>query len=82
MKKSVHPGIAAIVIVLIVAVVGFFVYRGTSTTTAVGEKPPGMPSDVSAEFQKRMGSNNVTGGKPAGGQSVPLSGSLMPPVGH
>lgn len=78
MKEKVNPGVAAVVIGLLVLIVGFFVYRGTSTPT-INEKPPGMPPDVAAEFQKRMGSASTTGAKATSPANPGGGGYLAPP---
>ena len=38
MKKEIGPGIVAVIVIVVVAVVGFFLWKGTS---GPGSKPPG-----------------------------------------
>ena len=84
MKEKVSPAVAGVIVIVVLAVVGvigFRVVRGGSSA-AHGEKPPGMPADAAAEFQKRMGSSNPTSpqgvrGAPSGG---PGTGYMAPPM--
>jgi hypothetical protein len=63
-KSQISPVVvigAIIGILAIVGVVFLLVGRGGGAGSLEGQKPPGMPSDVSAEWNKRMGGGNVTG---------------------
>ena len=71
MQKQVSPAIAAIVIVIIVAIVGFFLWRGVNS--GGGSLPPGAPGNLnplskggSAEGQG-AGAAQPAAGKGAGG---------------
>src|SRR5690349_4456381 len=64
-KKQVSPGVAAIVIVVIVigiAALAWNTLAGDGAGSRRGEKPPGMPPAVAAEFQRRMGGVTGPGG--------------------
>ena len=83
MKQKVSPAIGAIVVTVVFAVAAFFVYRFATqgSVAASGEKPPGMPSNVASEFQKRMGTSSPTGAQGIKGSNPggPGSGYLAPP---
>jgi len=73
LKNEISPKMVVGAIVGVLVVVGaifFFVARsGGGAGSLEGQKPPGMPSDVSAEWNKRMGGTNMTGpgaGQPGG----------------
>ena len=69
LKKEINPAAAGAVIVVIVLVVGIFIWRGGQAQTRDGEKPPGIPPDAAAEMQRRMGGGGMTapGKQPNGG---------------
>jgi hypothetical protein len=79
MKQQVSPALAAAILVVIALIAGFFFWRGANPANLEGEKPPGMPPSVAAEFQKRLG-----GVTPAGGQvprgTTPAGGYIAPPT--
>jgi hypothetical protein len=71
---------AIIGVVAIVAAIFFMVGRGGGPGALEGQKPPGMPSDVSSEWQKRMGGANATGpgaGAPGPGGAPMMTGPGM-----
>ena len=81
MKGKVNPVVATAIIVALVAIVGFSIWRGAEVSRAGdGEKPPGMPAEAAAEFSKRMGSANPTGARNAD-TSNPTSGGATAPGG-
>jgi hypothetical protein len=70
MKQQISPILAAIIIVVVLGIAVFAYIRfGGGAGSKEGEKPPGMPADVAAEFQKRMG--GVTGPPPSSGPPMP-----------
>ena len=83
-----NPVLAIIAIAAVVLIAGIFIWRsGAGAPHANGEKPPGMPADVSKEFAQRMG--GVTGpgsstapapGVTSGGGAAASGGYIMPPV--
>jgi len=81
MKQQISPAVAAVVILVIALIAGLFVWRGANTASKESEKPPGMPPNVAAEFNRRMGtaapagSTAPTGGQPTGGYTAPPSSS-------
>ncbi len=88
MKKELSPAVAVGIIVVILVVIGGVIYAKTgSRAGSATDKPAGMPADVAAEFQKRLGSANPTGAKPAGTGTGQIggpggglnSGNLLPP---
>jgi len=66
MKKEVGPGVVAVIIIVVVAVVGYFLWKGTS---GPGSKPPGSVGNASPFAPG--GAAVGKGGMPsaAGGQS-------------
>jgi hypothetical protein len=82
-KQNVSPVAAVALIVVVVCVAAFFIMRAVRSPagTATGEKPPGMPPDVAAEFQKRMGTANPTGAGAGVAPSSPMGGHYIPPPG-
>jgi hypothetical protein len=59
MKNNINPAVAAAVVVGILLIVGFFVFRGSG-----GQRPgetggPGMPPEVAAEYNRRMNSGST-----------------------
>jgi hypothetical protein len=81
LKEKVSPAIAIAAIIVVVAIAAFALTKmgGGAAAGSSGDKPPGMPADAAAEFQKRMGTGTPTGpGKSqAGGPAA--SGYLGPP---
>lgn len=80
MKKEVSPAAAAVVIIALVAVVGFVIMRfAGGVSRDEGNPPPTMPPEVAKEWEK------WTGGKAAGpagaGASVPGSTDGRNPQG-
>lgn len=61
MKKEVSPAIVAVIIIVVVAVVGAFIWRGTSTS---GSKPPGAVGNP-GPFTPGGAANGQGGAKPA-----------------
>lgn len=59
MKQSVNPVVAAIVVILLVAVAGFFIWRGSEGTGAAGPEATKMPKSAEDAFSK-MGSGGTT----------------------
>jgi hypothetical protein len=61
-KQTVSPALAGTIVVVVLVIAAFFGFRMMSGTAAAGpgEKPPGMPADAQAEFQKRLGSATPT----------------------
>ena len=83
MNQKVSPAVGGVIILVVVALAVFFGYRMMATPSAgAGEKPPGMPADAAAEFQKRMGSANPTGaaGIKGAAPGPPGGGYLAPPT--
>src|SRR5947209_6813337 len=78
MKQSVNPAIAGIVIAVVALIAGFFIWRSLAPPVHDDSaKPPGMPPEAAAEFQRRMGgAGSVTG---PGNSGAPKSGNLMSP---
>jgi hypothetical protein len=83
MNQKVSPALAGVVVVALIAVVALVGFRmlGGSAKAGSGEKPPGMPADAAAEFQKRLGSANPTNpGSKGPGPGAPGAGYLAPPT--
>lgn len=78
MKEKVSPVVAVLVILAVVgiAVLAWMKFGGVARDE--NAKPPPMPSDASAEFQKRMGGGGGVTGPPAGTGGTPGGG---PPSG-
>ncbi len=55
MKAEVKPVIVGVIVIVLIAVVGFAIWRAGEPGGEVGTKPPGMPKDAAAEMQRRMG---------------------------
>ena len=82
MKSEINPLVAVGVIIAVIVVVGGFVYFKGGRISRNDAKPPGMPADVAAEFQKRMGTATPTGsaGTPGAPTNRPMSGMMLPPM--
>jgi hypothetical protein len=78
MKQQVSPAVATALIIVIALIAGFFVWRGANPASREGEKPPGMPPSVAAEFQKRLGGVTPAGGQVSRG-TTPAGGYIAPP---
>ncbi len=66
MKREVSPVLAIVIIVVVLLVIGGIYWFGTGKRPLGGrEEPPGIPSDVQAEFQRRMGGMTPGAGAPA-----------------
>jgi len=62
MKAQLSPAVIAVVVVLVLGVAGFLLFKGTGTAfQGEGAKPPGMPSSVAEEWKKYTGSAPNTG---------------------
>jgi len=82
LKNQVNPIAAVVAVVVIVLIAGFIYWRGTIQSHDEIAKPPGMPADAAAEFQKRMGSASATGpskSNAAPGGTMGGGGYIMPP---
>ncbi len=56
MKREVSPVTAIVIIVVVLLVIGGIYWWATGKRSLGGrEEPPGIPPDVQAEFQRRMG---------------------------
>jgi len=83
MNQKVSPALAGVVVVVLIALVALVGFRvlGGSSKAGTGEKPPGMPPEAAAEFQKRLGSSNPTNpSAKVSGPGAPGSGYLAPPM--
>ena len=87
MRQSVSPAVTIAVVVCLVAVIGFFVWR-TVASPYTGEKPPGIPANAAQQIGQATASGDKTApkadspgfsGAGANGMRGPTSGSL--PVG-
>ena len=79
MKAKVNPAIAAGIIVALIAIVGFFIWRGAEVNRAAnGEQPPAMPKEAAAEFSKRMGNAQPTNAGNASTTNTPSGGMTAP----
>ena len=54
MKNEINPAVAAIVVVILVAIVGFFIYRRTGGETATNQSNP-MPKAAAEGMKAMMG---------------------------
>lgn len=85
MKSKVSPIAAIAIVAVLVLVIGVFAWKQFSGGSPAGqeEKPPGMPADVAAEFQKRMGTTTPTGSGTSGSNVAPPPGApggyIVPP---
>lgn len=83
MNQKVSPALAGVVVVALIAIVAVIGFRllGAPPKAGAGEKPPGMPADAAAEFQKRLGSSTPTNpGTKGPGPGAPGTGYLAPPM--
>jgi len=84
MKQKVSPALAGAVVVVLLAIIAFVGFRllGGSPAGSSNDKPPGMPADAAAEFQKRLGSSNPTSsGAKSNGPGTPAgAGYIAPPM--
>lgn len=88
MKERVSPTLAGAVIVIVLVVASLIGYRMLAGSAAAsGEKPPGMPAEAQAEFQKRLGSASPTSsgakqGVPGAPPGAPGTGAgyMAPPT--
>ncbi|CEK16699.1 hypothetical protein [Chthonomonas calidirosea] len=82
MKTEVNPVAAAIIIIVVLAIAGFALWRSLKPETHYGEKPPGMPPSVAAEFQRRMGGVTPQNGKipQTNNGGIPNGGYIAPPT--
>jgi hypothetical protein len=83
MNQKVSPAVAGAVVVALIAIIAFVGFRllGGTPKAAPGEKPPGMPADAAAEFQKRLGTSNPTSaGNKGPGPGAPGAGYIAPPM--
>lgn len=83
MKQDVNPIVAAVIVIVVLVIAGYAIWRSINPPTHYGEKPPGIPPNVAAEFQRRMGGitpqngkvpQNSNGGMPNGGYIAPPAG--------
>jgi hypothetical protein len=77
MKQQVSPIVAVVIIVIVIAVAVFAYMKagGGGPGSKAGEKPPGMPPNVAAEFQRRMGGITGPQGAPGPAPSGPGAAS-------
>ena len=59
MKAAVNPVIAATIVAVFLAAVGFAIWRAGEPAREAGAKPPGMPASAAAEMQRRMGGSGA-----------------------
>lgn len=71
MKQSVSPMAAAIVIILVAIVAGFFLWRSTGQRRQVSGTGPTIPPEVQEEFKRR-------GAGPTGAAASGPAASGMP----
>ncbi len=62
MKKEISPGVAAIAVIILVAIVGYFIYAQTGGDGTKNAKDNPMPKSAASEMQKMMGGFKKDGG--------------------
>jgi hypothetical protein len=83
MNQKVSPAVAGVVVIALIAIIAFVGFRmlGGTHMAGPGEKPPGMPADAAAEFQKRLGTSTPTSaGNRGPGPGAPGVGYIAPPT--
>lgn len=87
MKQQVSPIVAILVVVAVIGIVALaWVRFSGGAGSREGEKPPGMPPEAAAEFQRRMGGmTGPTGGAnpmpPGGGSGGGVQAPTAPTTG-
>jgi hypothetical protein len=60
LKTQVNPIVVVGIVVLMLAILGFGIWRAGEPGRDAAAKPPGMPADAAAEMQRRMGGASAT----------------------
>ena len=60
MKVAINPVVVGVIVVVLLAVAGFAIWRGGEPAREASAKPPGMPASAAAEMERRMGGPSAT----------------------
>lgn len=78
MKDRINPALAIGAVVVVLAIVGFFIWRGTGVGAASGgEKPPGMPQHAQEKWSQYTAGQRGSS-VPAVQPGVQPAGAAMP----
>jgi hypothetical protein len=75
MKEGIHPGIAAVIIIVVIAVAGYFIWKGAAPRS----DGPSQPVDMGKMMGKDKIASPANGGAP--GSMGHMGGSMGAPSG-